>query len=258
MSSEKFNIRLVGFFLASLIVHSAAIAVLDQYAEKPQPKPDDSVPVMLVDEPRRVSALPPPAAHKPAAREHYFKSQEAARVSPRPSQSPSAPAPPAASSSAGSPRGSADRDLIDLSAMPAPRARGTDKAAMRLVDPDVIEQAARKDEPKRGLSISTDEFKYMGYMRNLKARIEGIWVYPREAAARGITGDLEIEFLINRDGSLGRVRLARTSGYSSLDRSAMQALYDAAPFWPMPQEWEDKGIIIMGHFVYSGGAYYVK
>lgn len=47
-----------------------------------------------------------------------------------------------------------------------------------------------------------------------------------------------VTFTIRRDGSVGNVRLAKTSGNYTLDTSAQRAIYDAAPLPPLPPEFE--------------------
>lgn len=47
-----------------------------------------------------------------------------------------------------------------------------------------------------------------------------------------------VTFTIRRDGSVGDVRLVKTSGNYTLDTSAQRAIYDAAPLPPLPPEFE--------------------
>jgi len=127
-----------------------------------------------------------------------------------------------------------------------------------LFDREIIEKYAKVASPRhRGLSFDTGEFKHRGYLRMLKERIENVWQYPKEAANRGISGDLYIRFTINRDGSLGGVELVRTSGFRILDRAAIQALRDAEPYWPLPDDWEKDTLEITGHFIYIYGIGYM-
>lgn len=118
---------------------------------------------------------------------------------------------------------------------------------------EAAEIPAQREEAKKdtGITFDTNEFRYTGYMSRLKEKIEGIWKYPPEAAARGIYGDLKIKFTIKKDGRLGSIELERTSGHTDLDEAAMQALRDAEPFWPLPDEWGRDAMTIDGHFVYS-------
>jgi len=113
---------------------------------------------------------------------------------------------------------------------------------------------AKKTEDQKAKSSITFEvkgFKYDGYMMRLKDKIEGIWLYPSDAATRGIYGDLYLTFTIKKNGSLSKVELVRTSGYRSLDEAAMKALKDAAPYWPLPEDWKEEELTVRGHFIYS-------
>ena len=129
----------------------------------------------------------------------------------------------------------------------------------KLFDSNVITQYALKEKTKdRDMTFDTKEFKYYGYMNRLKEKIEGIWKYPPDAAQKGIYGDLYIRFTINKNGDLGAIELLRTSGYKSLDDAAIRALKEAAPYWPLPDEWGKDGLTITGHFIYTLYGTYIK
>jgi protein TonB len=126
-----------------------------------------------------------------------------------------------------------------------------------LFDRNIIEKFARKGTPfQKGLSFDTAEFKHRGYMKMLQGRIEDIWKYPKEAARRGISGDLYVSFTIRRDGKLEEIEIVRTSGYSFLDEAVIKAIRKAEPFWPLPKDWEDDTLEIKGHFIYVYGNAY--
>ncbi len=133
-----------------------------------------------------------------------------------------------------------------------------------LLDKEIIGGIAknyieRKPPPKEGgITFSTRDLKYYSYMMKLKERIESIWTYPPEAIRRGIYGDLWILFTIKKDGSLGEVKLLRTSGYPELDGAAMRALREGAPYWPLPEKWKEDAITIRGHFIYSLYGMYIR
>lgn len=107
---------------------------------------------------------------------------------------------------------------------------------------------AKKDE---AITFDTKEYRFAGYMRKLKEKIESIWEYPAEARKRGLYGDLRIKFTIGKDGRLRSVQLERTSGYKALDDAAMKALRDGEPYWPLPDEWGMDTYTINGHFIYT-------
>lgn len=134
----------------------------------------------------------------------------------------------------------------------------------KLFDKEVIGDSARKEvagaQKKKDDSITfdTSDYRYAGYMRKLKEKIESIWVYPPEAAARGIYGDLKIRFTIMRNGKLGEIELVRTSGNKMLDDAAIKALKDGEPYWPIPAEWGMESYTVPGHFIYSIYGYQIR
>jgi protein TonB len=130
----------------------------------------------------------------------------------------------------------------------------------RLFDRDIIAKLSRKPESsaREGITFDTTEFKYYSYMRRLKEKIEGIWLYPPSAVSRGIYGDLYIRFVIKKNGKLGELEVVRTSGIRMLDEAAVRALKDADPYWPLPEDWGEDELIITGHFIYSLYGIYVR
>jgi protein TonB len=125
---------------------------------------------------------------------------------------------------------------------------------------DIAKREVKKEEKEaRTFSFDVKDLQYSGYLQRLKERIETIWIYPPDAAAKGIYGELVIEFTIKKNGSLGAVELIRTSGHKNLDDAAIKALRDAEPFWPLPKEWGVEAYTIKGHFVYNiYGYYYIR
>jgi protein TonB len=132
----------------------------------------------------------------------------------------------------------------------------------KLFDRDVLAKLSRPEQEdqkqRKGIPFETKDYKFYGYMRRLKEKIESIWRYPPEAAERGIYGDLYIQFTIKKNGRLGAVDLVRTSGYKSLDDAAIRALREGEPFWPLPEDWNMDGLTITGHFVYTLHGFYLR
>ncbi len=133
----------------------------------------------------------------------------------------------------------------------------------KLFDRSIIGELAKREIEKEKKEEKTFRFdvkdlRFSGYLHRLKEKIEGIWIYPPDAATKGIYGDLIIEFTIKKNGSLGAVELIRTSGHKNLDDAAMKALRDAEPFWPLPKEWDMEAYSIVGHFFYSIYGYYIR
>ncbi len=135
----------------------------------------------------------------------------------------------------------------------------------KLFDRSVIGDLAKREIEKekkgvkgRSLTFDTKDYKFLIYNERLKERIESIWIYPHDAAVKGIFGDLVIRFTIKKNGTLGAVELIRTSGHQNLDDAAMKALRDGEPYWPLPDEWGMEAYTIVGHFVYTLYGYYLR
>lgn len=78
-----------------------------------------------------------------------------------------------------------------------------------------------------------------GYYRNLlEQKVGSRWrtndVDPRLQTAPTVI----VTFLIHRDGSVSDVRTEQSSGNSALDYAAQRAIYEAAPFQPLPAGYE--------------------
>ena len=104
------------------------------------------------------------------------------------------------------------------------------------------------DEP---VSLDTTEVKYASYFARIKHQIERVWIYPLEAAQKGISGDLSLTFRISKDGNLLGVRLVDQSGYEILDVAALKAVKEAAPFYPFPKNIQREKLTILANFVYT-------
>jgi protein TonB len=141
--------------------------------------------------------------------------------------------------------------------VPIPSTR--EKLFDRSIIGDIAKREIKKEEKEeRNFSFDVKEMRYLAYLRRLKERIESIWLYPSDAASKGIYGDLIIKFTIKKNGKLGAVEIVRTSGYKNLDDAALSALRDAEPFWPLPDEWGMEAYTIEGHFVYTIYGSYVR
>jgi periplasmic protein TonB len=177
----------------------------------------------------------------------------------RESPSPHA-APPSGRDSGKTP----EKETAGRRGAPAPDTRGI-PLRDKLFDKSIIGDMAKREVEKKEkeqkdttFTFDAREYKFLLYNRRLKERIESIWVYPPDAAAQGIYGDLILRFTIKKDGKIGAVELVRTSGHKNLDDSAMRALRDGSPFWPLPDEWGMDSYTIEGHFVYTIYGYYLR
>ena len=90
-------------------------------------------------------------------------------------------------------------------------------------DPAVDEPAGEKVDALRGLFTS-----------QVRQRIAAAQYYPRLARQRGMEGRTVISFILDKRGRLTKVDLAKTSGYPLLDRAALEAVHNGAPYPEIP------------------------
>ncbi len=103
--------------------------------------------------------------------------------------------------------------------------------------------------------LNAPEVQYISYFAAIKRKIELVWQYPYEAATAGIQGELTLDFVIARNGTVNSIELVRGSGSKILDDEAIRSIRKAAPFDPIPVRYKIPNLQIRGRFVYvHGGA----
>jgi len=100
------------------------------------------------------------------------------------------------------------------------------------------------------IPLDTPEPKFQDYFNQIREQIKSKWIYPPEAASRGIEGELQIEFGIAKSGALQFIEKRASSGDGLLDDNAMRAVQLASPFPPVPDALSKGGIPINGIFRY--------
>lgn len=221
------------FILLSLAFHAMAVVAMIFFAPDRAASPI-TTPVRIVNLPREVLRRLPPLTQPIPER---TRPPESAAP---PDKFGSAPdvAVPRTEPSRGRPEGGAEGspDAVKPGA-------SVEKRTLPFLTQRYIDELARKGMPDRkpgddSVTLDTDEFKLMSYNRWLKVKVESVLKYPELAAVSGLQGTLYIRFDIMKDGSLGALDLLKSSGYKILDDEALRAIRAAAPFQPLPKEWD--------------------
>lgn len=91
--------------------------------------------------------------------------------------------------------------------------------------------------PPAAVSNPNDE---AAYAQQVRSQIERHKIYPDLARRLDMSGDVEISYVINRQGKLISVKVTTTSGSAVLDKAAVQAVRTAI-FPVMPSDaWREK------------------
>lgn len=98
--------------------------------------------------------------------------------------------------------------------------------------------SASKQERRKAVNASTQEYRYAAYLEAWRNKVEriGNLNYPEEASRRKLYGNLLLHVAVRADGSVERIRVVRSSGHKLLDDEAVRIVRLAAPFAPFPQD----------------------
>jgi len=99
--------------------------------------------------------------------------------------------------------------------------------------------------------IGLSNFPFTYYLQIILDRISGRWY--TSLIDPGIKGDFQatVHFKIHRNGQISDLKIQETSGIRSLDLSAQRAVQNAAPFPPLPRDYEEEFLVIYLIFEHS-------
>jgi len=270
----------------SLIVHLAVVFFVR--IEQAQKKEKEPVVIDLLGQPvpGPVTKLPegakksmnPMVAPREKGRDIVAKAapmRPSVPFFPMPESRPAAPPPPPAPPQAALPQGQGS-DTQRFPANPAPTQKAAPQASSgstgsperpkRIVGPSTddlmryakIDRETEKSKDDQTITLDTDDLMYTSYLQAMKKRIELIWKYPETARRDGLQGNLVMRFSINKSGRVDSIVVVKSSGYPELDEAARQALMDANPFNPLPDNWKKEYFTITGTFVYRLYGMYLR
>ncbi len=105
---------------------------------------------------------------------------------------------------------------------------------------DMIEKTQRPR--KKFISASTKEYEYAAYMDAWRKKVErvGNLNYPEEAKELNLSGSLQLDVALNKDGTINQITIRRSSGEKVLDDAAIRIVELAAPYAKFPKNIENQ------------------
>jgi len=91
--------------------------------------------------------------------------------------------------------------------------------------------------PRRtNIGARTREYRFAQYVEDWRVKVEriGNLNYPEQARRQKVYGSLKLSVAINRDGSIEKIEVDKSSGHRILDAAAVRIVKLAAPFAPLP------------------------
>lgn len=98
-----------------------------------------------------------------------------------------------------------------------------------------------------GDQIGMGNFPYQYYLQNIQDRISARWFQSLVDPGASGTYRVTVYFRIFRDGTISAIETKEPSGLKALDMSAVRAVTTAAPFAPLPPDYDEEylGIILI-------------
>ncbi|MEF3255278.1 MAG: energy transducer TonB [Deferribacterales bacterium] len=129
----------------------------------------------------------------------------------------------------------------------------------RLLKPkDVIEDIASGGERKEDeVNFNKFEVKYTSYFYKFRRQLYNVWRYPAESVISGEQGTVRIKFTILKDGTITNVNIVSSSGYSKLDKAAVDALRSMGKV-PLPDSFGINVLNVDGFFIYQLGSIWIR
>ena len=239
---------LISLFGHLMLVGAAAAVVLLGPREPPLKVVDGFVVAMPPGGLGRASVEPPAPAAAPES------APPAAPPAPAPEPPPKLIKPPKEEPKKGLPEPNAKRVRARPGASAPPRyaASSAERTSPR---------SAAGERAGTGTRVETPGFEFgppgpgvpggtdmMGdwYLAGVQRKVWTIWMQQVRA---NFTQPITVQFTILSDGSLDEdVRVTQTSGVPLLDLAAKRAIYNAAPFGPLPKHYATNRLTIQGIF----------
>ncbi|MEE9912132.1 MAG: TonB family protein [Deltaproteobacteria bacterium] len=101
------------------------------------------------------------------------------------------------------------------------------------------------------VDLGSTDVKYAAYLAGVKKKIIRLWTYPVEAFKNNEVGVVVITMSIDASGSLSQLLLTSSSGSPSLDQGTLDVINAAAPFKPLPAQYQLSRLHITASFRYQ-------
>jgi TonB family protein len=98
--------------------------------------------------------------------------------------------------------------------------------------------------------IGSSDVKYAAYLAELKRKIMSLWQYPAGAFENSEEGEVVIKISIDSDGNLAHTMVITSSGSVHLDSGTLGVIQAAAPFQPLPSQYDLSRLHIIASFNY--------
>ena len=101
------------------------------------------------------------------------------------------------------------------------------------------------------VELGSMNVKYGAYLVKIKKKILRIWNYPEKAYRKNEEGTVVVKLSIDAGGTLASTTLISSSGAIELDEGALGVVKAAAPYDPLPEQYNLSRLNILASFRYK-------
>lgn len=113
---------------------------------------------------------------------------------------------------------------------------------------NLVKQKLGYSLPTQKLKVATEPVAdFKPYMKKLQKDIKKNWNPPKGNSSKRVV----VLFKIEKSGKLLETKIKKSSGDTDIDNAAIKAIYDTAPFEPLPKEFTGESIDIEFTFDYN-------
>lgn len=237
---------------------STRLAEQNQQTEKEMaPKGDDvrdQAKQPAIKQPSLAVKAQPPAANRPAQQQAMTQNTTKSKLPRKQEGKFTAPAPQQSASSTKQPEAAPTPSLEQLTQL-------TPNTLNRLAQASQSdrERIKQREDMETGDTVwlNLKRGDLISFFRRFSNQVEWVWNYPQQAIVNEMQGTLLLKVTIDRTGELVDVELIRGSNYELLDSTAIQAIFAAGPFGPLPKHYPHPDLKFYAHFQYTLSGKYI-
>jgi protein TonB len=126
-----------------------------------------------------------------------------------------------------------------------------ESGAKKWVEADKADTLTKDKVAEQGIAglLNTGDFTNVSYNDAVASLIYQTWQPPSKTPSDKEGATVTVRFKIARGGVVSRVRIEKKSGSEVLDNSALQAIRDASPLPPLPEDYKGDVLEVCMTFV---------
>lgn len=142
---------------------------------------------------------------------------------------------------------------VEFKAPPEKEARRPQRRSNKERQPAKGKESGPGEFHEGTAALQGEASPYRDYLLQVRRKIAQLWSYPPQAIAEQEEGNAVIRFTIDANGSLSAYDVVTTSGSTILDQGALAVVRAAAPYAPLPEEFNLSRLHITASFNYRLG-----